>query len=107
MAPDGQGLTYVEQEPAPAGAARPRQRGRCGRRRTISRLPADAAARGGNAPQRKDRVYQWLPPFDSASAKVIYENPTPHDRPSLFTRHAVALLHGDAPARTRSSPPST
>jgi dipeptidyl aminopeptidase/acylaminoacyl peptidase len=74
---DGQGLTYVEQEPAPA-----RARGNAD----------DAAAAGGddqptaggrrgagggaNAPQRKDRVYQWLPPVDSASAKVIYENPT-------------------------------
>ena len=37
---------------------------------------ADQGGRGGRAPQRKDRLYQWLPPFDEASKKVIYENPT-------------------------------
>ena len=29
---------------------------------------------GAQAPARKDRVYQWLPPFDATNAKVIYEN---------------------------------
>jgi dipeptidyl aminopeptidase/acylaminoacyl peptidase len=79
---DGTGLTYVEQEPGPANAGGGRN-GRAGRAdQTAAAAPADDAApaqgagRGAPAPQRKDRVYQWLPPFDAASAKVIYENPT-------------------------------
>jgi dipeptidyl aminopeptidase/acylaminoacyl peptidase len=69
---DGQGLTFLEQEPAPPGSGR----GRGGR-------PAAAggdddsqeeAQRGARGPQRKDRLYQWLPPFDEASRKVIYES---------------------------------
>ncbi|HET7696144.1 MAG TPA: prolyl oligopeptidase family serine peptidase [Vicinamibacterales bacterium] len=76
---DGQGLTFVEQEPAaarsPAGQAN----------RGGAPAPADdqppaggrrGAGGGDQAPPRKDRVYQWLPPFDAASQKVVYENPT-------------------------------
>lgn len=82
--PDGQGLTYVEQEPAPEAPA--------GRGGDAADAAADApppAARGGGgrqgggraggaaaAPQRPDRVYQWTAPFTDATKKVIYENPT-------------------------------
>jgi dipeptidyl aminopeptidase/acylaminoacyl peptidase len=71
---DGQGLTFVEQEAAPARAPR-----------GSDDQPADdqppAGGRrgggpGGNVPPRKDRVYQWVPPFDAASMRVVYENPT-------------------------------
>ena len=79
---DGQGLTYLEQEPGPANAGATNGRGgartRRPRRRPTTRRRAQGA-RGGprrrRRPPRKDRVYQWLPPFDAASAKVIYENP--------------------------------
>jgi dipeptidyl aminopeptidase/acylaminoacyl peptidase len=71
---DGQGLTYLEQEPAPERPARgaqatdddqaaPPQRGNRG-------------GQGGQQAQRKDRVYQWLPPFDDSSRKMLYENST-------------------------------
>ena len=78
--PDGQGFTYVEQEPgpdAPAGGRGPRG----GAAATDDPPQDDAPARGGRgagqqAAQRKDRVYQWLPPFDDNSKKVIYENNT-------------------------------
>ncbi len=73
--PDGQGLTYVEQEAAPAGE----RNGAAAR----GAAPATAddqepPARGGRGtqPQRKDRVYQWTAPFDEASRKVVYENAT-------------------------------
>jgi len=78
---DGQGLTYVEQEPAPANA----RRGRAGDAAANANPNAPAAntddeppARGGRGqgPQRKDRVYQWNAPFAGADQKVIYENPT-------------------------------
>lgn len=55
--PDGQGLTYLESEPAPP-------------RDTTAALDTEQRAR------RKDRVFQWMPPFDSASAKVIYASDT-------------------------------
>ena len=78
---DGQGLTYVEQEPAPANA----RRGRAGDAAANANPNAPAAntddeppARGGRGqgPQRKDRVYQWNAPFAGADQKVIYENPS-------------------------------
>jgi dienelactone hydrolase len=54
---DGQGLTYLEQEaPKPADSA-----------------AADEEGEGGRPPRRKDRLYQWLPPFDSTSRRVLYE----------------------------------
>ena len=52
---DGQGLTYLEQEARPNDSTPP---------------DGDSAAR----PRRKDRVYQWLPPFDSTTSKVLFEN---------------------------------
>jgi dipeptidyl aminopeptidase/acylaminoacyl peptidase len=80
--PDGQGLTYLEQEPAPPGEAGRGTTGRGGaggRGGTGARGAAGGEtgqARGQQAPQRKDRVMQWLPPFDDKSAKMIYENNT-------------------------------
>ncbi len=67
---DGQGLTYLEQEPAPPGDS--------------ASADAPAAGRGGQGqgqsgpqtPRRMDRVYQWLPPFDSTSMTVVYEQNT-------------------------------
>ena len=31
---------------------------------------------GGDAPQRRDKVKQWLPPFGEGDVKVVYENST-------------------------------
>ena len=75
---DGQGLTFLEQEPAPPGEGTSGARG--GGRATAAATPddQDPPARGGRGtpPQRKDRLYQWAPPFDEASRKVVYENNT-------------------------------
>lgn len=72
--PDGQGLSYLEQQPAP------RRQGQTGDRADAAAAPADdqpqAGGRRGGGPARPDRLYQWLPPFDAASAKVIYEQNT-------------------------------
>lgn len=58
---DNQGLTFLEQEPAPDSTA----------------AEAAPAAEGQNQrARRKDRVMQWLPPFDSASLEVVYEQDT-------------------------------
>jgi dipeptidyl aminopeptidase/acylaminoacyl peptidase len=73
---DGQGLTYLEQEPPPAGA------GRAGRGTGRGAGADDAAAgneetgRGARAAERKDRLYQWLQPFDDGNRKVLFENNT-------------------------------
>jgi dipeptidyl aminopeptidase/acylaminoacyl peptidase len=75
---DGQGLTFVEQEPAPArgpstgaGQARDDQQ-------ADDQAPAGGRRGAGGAPPapRRDRVYQWAPPFDASSLRVVYENPT-------------------------------
>jgi dipeptidyl aminopeptidase/acylaminoacyl peptidase len=70
--PDGQGLTFLEQEPPPPGA------GRAGRGagRGAPAAQSDEAGRGARAPERKDRLYQWLAPFDEANKKVIFESNT-------------------------------
>ena len=67
--PGGSGLTYLEQEPAPARSS--------GRAATAD-ATGEPQARGGRAgaAQRPDRVYEWLAPFDAGAQKVIFENPT-------------------------------
>jgi dipeptidyl aminopeptidase/acylaminoacyl peptidase len=58
--PVGPGLVYLLAEPAPARSDSANgQRGRGGR--------------GQNAAARKDRLYQWLPPFGAGDAKQIFE----------------------------------
>jgi dipeptidyl aminopeptidase/acylaminoacyl peptidase len=74
---DGQGLSYLEQEPPPPGE-RGAGRGR-GRGAGRGAGAPDAAAnqeggRSGREPQRKDRLYQWTPPFDDASRKILLES---------------------------------
>ncbi|HZD06196.1 MAG TPA: hypothetical protein VE173_14895, partial [Longimicrobiales bacterium] len=77
---DGQGLSYLEQEPAPegedttamaAGARGGRAGGGAGGR-------ASAGPGGGEQgrARRPDRVMQWLPPFDEDSKRVVYESDT-------------------------------
>ncbi|MBM3420088.1 MAG: hypothetical protein FJY11_03025, partial [Bacteroidetes bacterium] len=63
--PDGKGMSYLMQEPAPA--RRPAD---------STAAPADTAARPRQAQPRKDKVYQWLPPYGENDVKVIYENDT-------------------------------
>ena len=84
---DGNGFNFLQLEPLPPGAANARPRGRRrrrGRRRWRRRRARaaggawrTAARRGGirNRP-RKDRLFQWLPPFGDADTKLIYEHPT-------------------------------
>jgi dipeptidyl aminopeptidase/acylaminoacyl peptidase len=77
---DGQGLTYLEQDPVPPGATADAAPGG-------ARGAAGAGGRGGRGgdqgeggraqgPPRRDRLMQWLPPFDEKSVKVILENGT-------------------------------
>ncbi len=56
--PDGMGLTYLEQEAAPA--------------RADSANTADDSTRA----RRKDRVTHWMPPFGEGNTKVLYESNT-------------------------------
>jgi dipeptidyl aminopeptidase/acylaminoacyl peptidase len=56
--PDGRGLGFLQMEP--------RQR----------QQQDDAAGDRTPEPGRKDRVLQWLPPFDAGSLKVVFESET-------------------------------
>jgi dipeptidyl aminopeptidase/acylaminoacyl peptidase len=72
--PDGQGLTFLEQEPPPPGRG-----GRAGRgagRAGGAAGGGDEDGRGARAPERKDRLYQWLAPFDEPSRRVLFESST-------------------------------
>jgi dipeptidyl aminopeptidase/acylaminoacyl peptidase len=94
---DAQGLSYLEQEPAPAGA---RENAAGGGGAGTARGAGGGRGRAGRGgaspgPARKDRVMQWLPPFDAASTKVVYENDTrmsnhrfSPDMQALFFREA-------------------
>ena len=83
---DGQGLTYLEQEPAPETSARGNRgnpstgSGQAAGQNTNAGADDQDAQRGGRGagqqPQRKDRLYQWVAPFDDNSKKVVYENAT-------------------------------
>ena len=111
--PDGQGLTFLEQEPAPAG-----QGGRANRGQDRGGLAADdqpaEGQRGQRPPERKDRLYQWTAPFDDASRKVIFENSTrmtghrfSPDMKMLFAseRRGRTQRSGETPRRSSSSSP--
>ncbi len=60
--PVGPGLVYLQAEAGPAGSG---QRG--------GASTGGRAGRGGQGPPRKDRLYQWVPPFGPSDAKVVYE----------------------------------
>jgi dipeptidyl aminopeptidase/acylaminoacyl peptidase len=69
---DGQGLTFLEQEPPPPGTS-----GRSGGRgRGAQDAGSDDAGRGGRAAERKDRLYQWTAPFDEAGKTMLFESNT-------------------------------
>ncbi|HEX5580852.1 MAG TPA: prolyl oligopeptidase family serine peptidase, partial [Gemmatimonadaceae bacterium] len=66
--PDGKGLVYLQLAPAPARAGRDSAA-------TTDSAVAQGAGRGGNAAaRRRDRLVQWLPPYDASSARVLYES---------------------------------
>ncbi|HOQ60363.1 MAG TPA: prolyl oligopeptidase family serine peptidase [Vicinamibacterales bacterium] len=71
---DGQGLTFLEQDAPAADAAKdgaaappPTKGGRGGR-------AGSESGEGGPGARRPDRLFQWLPPFDQASLKPLFEH---------------------------------
>ncbi len=79
---DGQGLTFLEQEPPPPSVPADKDAG-TGTTAPRADTPAPAGRGGGGAPgeggqqpRRPDRLYQWLPPFDKANLKRLFENNT-------------------------------
>ena len=60
----------------PRAGSRARRRQRGGRRAGAAARGARGTGQEGGRARRKDRVMQWLPPFDSASLKVVYESDT-------------------------------
>ena len=59
--PDGQGLSFLQQAPRQPGDS-------------AQQTGEAAQGQGENRARRKDRVMQWLPPFDANSAQLVYEN---------------------------------
>jgi dipeptidyl aminopeptidase/acylaminoacyl peptidase len=57
--PNGAGIYYLQQEPAPPRAAG---------------TDSSDAPQGRGAARRKDRLVQWTPPFDAGSRKVLLES---------------------------------
>jgi dipeptidyl aminopeptidase/acylaminoacyl peptidase len=57
--PNGQGLYYLQQEP---------------RRADVDADAADTSSGQGARARRRDRLYQWSAPFDSASRKLLVES---------------------------------
>jgi len=68
--PDGQGLSFLQREPAPA---RP-DADTTAAAGDSAAAPARTQGNGNNA--RKDRVMQWLPPFGDDDEVVVYESDT-------------------------------
>jgi len=65
-APDGNGIIYLEREPAPDSTE-------------ADTADAQAEEEEGASSQRQrrmDRVIRWVPPFDSTSTEVLYETST-------------------------------
>ncbi len=58
--PDGQGLSFLQMAPRQNGDS------------TAQSDEGQNEERGRS--RRRDRVFQWMPPFDSSSMKVVYEN---------------------------------
>ena len=50
--------------------------GAAGRGAAGADAQSDEGGRGARQPERKDRLYQWLSPFDDASRKVLFESTT-------------------------------
>lgn len=70
--PDGNGMSFIQQEPAPQRNRGAGDGGDDEQRRGGQRGGEGQAAPQG--PQRKDRIMQWLPPYGKDDVKVIYEN---------------------------------
>jgi dipeptidyl aminopeptidase/acylaminoacyl peptidase len=64
--PDGLGMSFLQQEPVQPGDTA-----------QADSAQAEESPRGGRGgARRNDRVFQWLPPFDSTSMTVVYESNT-------------------------------
>jgi len=61
--PNGQGIYFLQQDPAP-----PRGAGAAADTTDTSAQPGQGRAK------RKDHLYQWTPPFDASSKKVLLES---------------------------------
>jgi dipeptidyl aminopeptidase/acylaminoacyl peptidase len=64
--PDGQGLSLLQMEPREPGDSTQADTAQANEQ-------PQRGGRGGGS-RRSDRVFQWLPPFDSTSMTVVYES---------------------------------
>ena len=84
--PNGQGLYFLKQDSAPPRGAQ-------------ADTTEGAGQRGQGGARRKDHLYQWTPPFDASSKKVLLES---DNRMSgvLFTEDAKAVFVAENPTGT-------
>jgi len=114
--PDGEGLSYLQVEPANiipdasggGGGEDSDEQTRRGTGGGGQRGQRGAGA-AGQGPQRPDQVFQWLPPFSAKDAKLVYTSPTrinsvrySADMKTLFldqtfgTRNRISTVNLDA-----------
>jgi len=84
--PNGQGLYFLKQDSAPPRGAQ-------------ADTTEGAGQRGQGGARRKDHLYQWTPPFDASSKKLLLES---DNRMSgvLFTEDAKAVFVAENPTGT-------
>jgi dipeptidyl aminopeptidase/acylaminoacyl peptidase len=89
-APDGNGLIYLEQEPAPDSAAADT---------AAAPAPAQEEEEARPRARRMDRVIRWVPPFDSTSTEILYETTTRMTSAS-FSQEMDILFTAERSGRT-------
>lgn len=74
--PDGQGLYFLQQDPAPAPAGGDSAAISAATGRVMAAPAGDSAAGGRPAPaaRRRDRLYRWTAPFETSAPKVLLES---------------------------------
>lgn len=71
--PDGSGLYFLQQDPAPKGAGGDSAAVSAATGRVMTPAAGDSAGGRGAAP-RRDRLYRWSAPFETSSPTVLLES---------------------------------
>ncbi|MEJ7810813.1 MAG: prolyl oligopeptidase family serine peptidase [Gemmatimonadaceae bacterium] len=75
--PNRQGMYFLKQDPAPAGRGGAAAGAADSAGPDVAATPPAGGGRGAGGSggaRRKDRLYQWMPPFDATSQKVLLES---------------------------------
>ncbi len=114
--PDGNGLSFIQVQPAPEAPSIDENENTDEQgRRGAGGFGARGAAGAAQGPQRPDQVMQWLPPFGTKDAKVIFTAPAhinsltySSDMKSLFleqtfaTKSRISVVKLDDPTHPKT-----